>query len=159
MKLYLVQHAEAVGKEIDAERPLSEKGRSDAEQMARFLRNNLEISRVLHSGKKRAVQTAGILLDAQPSPIAAESAAGINPNDDVSEFAASLSREGIDTLVVGHLPFLARLVGQLLNGDEEKVLVDYRPGSIVALEYAQHGNWRIQWMVRPELLEDSATVD
>ena len=37
MKLYLVQHGEALPKEINSDRPLSDQGRQDLEQFARFL--------------------------------------------------------------------------------------------------------------------------
>ena len=38
MKLYLVQHAKAVEKDVDSERPLSAEGRKDIEKVAAFLK-------------------------------------------------------------------------------------------------------------------------
>ena len=62
MRLYLVQHAEALPADVDPARPLSANGRTDAERVATLLTGQvLGITRVLHSGKTRAEQTAGIL--------------------------------------------------------------------------------------------------
>ena len=62
MFLYLVQHGEALTKEADPDRPLSEAGRANVEHLAGFLAGrSLRVARVLHSGKTRARQTAEIL--------------------------------------------------------------------------------------------------
>ncbi|MBL4693607.1 MAG: hypothetical protein JKY92_09800 [Magnetovibrio sp.] len=51
MKLYLVQHADAVAKTIDPSRPLSPKGQLDAANMSTFLRlANVHVDEVVHSG-------------------------------------------------------------------------------------------------------------
>ena len=39
MKIFLVQHADAVPKEADPESPLSEKGKAQAKRAAEFLKN------------------------------------------------------------------------------------------------------------------------
>jgi phosphohistidine phosphatase len=58
--------------------------------------------------------------------------------------------------VVGHLPFLSRMVSQLLCGDPERELVAYLPGSVVCLERSKAGQWTLLWMLRPELLGKGA---
>ena len=42
---------------------------------------------------------------------------GIAPNDPVEEFAADVDVWQEDTLVVGHLPFMSRLVSLLMSGE------------------------------------------
>jgi len=59
-----------------------------------------------------------------------------------------------DTLVVGHLPFMAKLVTHLLTSDSGERLVDYRPGSIVCLEHEEDHDWHLAWMIRTELLAE-----
>jgi phosphohistidine phosphatase len=55
MRLYLVQHGEAVSKDIDPDRPLTAAGRQDIELLASFLwRHRVSVSRIIHSGKARA---------------------------------------------------------------------------------------------------------
>jgi phosphohistidine phosphatase len=47
MNVYLVQHAEAMSKEVDPDRPLSERGRRDAEQVAAMAaRMGVEVSQI-----------------------------------------------------------------------------------------------------------------
>lgn len=155
MKLYLVQHGEAVAKEIDPERPLRERGRRDVERMAKFLqRGGVSVKRVLHSGKCRAEQTARLLAaallpDGQPEPVE-----GIGPNGDVAAFARKLEDLRGDTLVAGHLPFMARLAAQLVTGNSEPGMLAYRPGSVACLDQGEDGKWLIEWMIRTELLGD-----
>ena len=72
MKLYLVQHGDALAKDIDADRPLSEKGQSDVKRIASFLAGRMEVSRVMHSGKTRAQQTAELLADSMASELPVE---------------------------------------------------------------------------------------
>ena len=155
MKLYLVQHGEAVAKEVDPDRPLSERGLRDVEKMALFLRQGgIGVGRILHSGKRRAEQTAQVLAAAIMTGGQPESVEGIKPNDDVVSFGEKLDDLQDDTLVAGHLPFMARLVAWLITGNKNLGMVVYRPGSVVCLEQQEEGGWTLEWMVRPELLED-----
>jgi phosphohistidine phosphatase len=153
VKLYLVQHGEAVAEEADPERPLSEAGRRDVEGLARFLSaRGLRVERIQHSGKTRARQTAEILAGVLAPGLDTEARPGLAPKDPVEAFAAGLADQTRDLIVVGHLPFLDRLVGHLVGGGEGRGLVAYRPGGMVCLERAEDGAWRIAWMLRPELL-------
>lgn len=152
MKLYLVQHGDAVPKETDPERPLSDQGRQDVQSLAAVLkRAGIAVQRLLHSGKHRAEQTAHILAAAVLEQGAAQAVPGIAPGDDATVFAQTVNGWDRDTLVVGHLPFLARLVALLLCGDPGRELVCYRPGSVVCLERSASGGWCVNWMLRPEL--------
>ena len=152
MKLYLVQHGNALAKDIDPDRPLSETGRSDVELLARSLAEHIEVSSVMHSGKLRARQTAEILaqfIDTRPS---VEVFNSINPNDPIEAFAQLVDDWSEDLLVVGHLPFMSKLVSLLLTGSEEQAIVSYTAGSIVCIESTGDGGWQLLWMVRPGLL-------
>ena len=54
MKLYLVQHGEAVSESVDPARPLTEQGRQAAQRVAAFAaRLKLEAHQIRHSGKTR----------------------------------------------------------------------------------------------------------
>ena len=157
MRLYLVQHGEAVAKEVDPARPLSERGLDDMIKMAGFLKRcGVHVSRVLHSGKRRAEQTAQVLAAAILAGEQPESAAGLNPNDDVASFAKRLTDFQADTLVAGHLPFMARLVTWLTTGNNARVTVAYKPGSVVCLQRQEDGSWILEWMLRPDLLGEAS---
>lgn len=85
MNLYLVQHGEAVTKDIDPDRPLSQPGRLDIARMAQFAAKNLhmDLSHVHHSGKLRARQTADMFATSLglPGPLEID---GLAPMDDPS---------------------------------------------------------------------------
>ncbi len=147
MKLYLVQHGEALAKEADAERPLSARGAADVGRPAEFLRDRAAPVGILRSGKTRARQTAEILAAALGGEVT--TTGGIAPNDQVEVWAAGLDDLAGDTMVVGHLPFMARAVSWLLTGRDEP-LVAYQPGSVACLEQGEEG-WILAWMLRPEL--------
>lgn len=152
MKLYLVQHGEALPAEEDPARPLSETGRQDVRAIAELLEAaGVRVARVWHSGKPRAEQTAALLARRVCPRCKIEAIGGIGPNDSTTEFSQDSDVWQDDTLIVGHMPFMARLVAQLLCGDPERELVSYFPGSVVCLERSGTLSWSIQWMLRPDV--------
>ena len=157
MKLYLVQHGDAVAKDVDPERPLSERGQQDVQAMAGFLSQaGIRARWVQHSGKRRAEQTAAMLAEAVLITGRPQAVPGIAPNDDVGVFADGIAGWTQDTLVVGHLPFMARLAALLLTGDAEGEPLCYRPGTVVCLERRATSGWCLSWMLGPELLVAAA---
>jgi phosphohistidine phosphatase len=151
MRLYLVQHGEAVPKEIDPDRPLSLQGENDIKRVAGFLKaSGIPVNRILHSGKTRARQTADIMAHNLLENSQVETIDGIAPNDPVEAFAGNIPTLDTDVMIVGHLPFMAKLVAWLVTADESQPLVMYQPGSVVCLEQDASCNWQIQWMIRPD---------
>jgi phosphohistidine phosphatase len=154
MKLYLVQHGEACTKEVDHKRPLTEQGLEDINRVATFLKHaDIQIDRVLHSGKLRAVQTAEALVNVIVPGVELEASGIINPNDNPKAFDWQSESWDKDTLIVGHLPFMAKLVSHLVVSDENKTIAAYQPGSVVCLERSSDSLWQIDWMIRPDLLK------
>lgn len=153
MKLYLVQHGLAVKKEVDPGRPLDPQGEEDVQRIAGFfMHSGKRVHRILHSGKIRALQTAEILAEAVLHNGEVEAISGINPNDpaqDISEFVNKLK---YDTMIVGHLPFMAHMVSYLICGKEDLSIVAYSPGTVVCLQKDPEQHWQIQWMLRPDTL-------
>ena len=155
MKLYLVQHGHAVAKDMDPARPLSDQGRADARRTASFLgRAGVRVSTILHSGKKRTEETAELLAASVGTVEHPDDISGIAPLDPVPEFARTVNGWTSDTMVVGHLPFMGRLVSHLVAGDEAVSTVAFRPGTVLCLEREESGGWSIAWMIRPELVAD-----
>ena len=151
--LYLVQHGEAVSKDIDPDRPLSSDGLNDVTRMTAFLSNaSISVDRVLHSGKTRAKQTAEIFAKSIAESGLTEAVAGINPNDPVVEFVPFIEALNTPTMIVGHLPFMAKLVAQLAINRDDIALVEFQPGSVVCLGKDENNHWNVNWMLRPELL-------
>ena len=156
MRLYLVQHAEAKGKDEDPDRPLTERGRKAARQVAGFVaQSSLRAERILHSGKTRARQTAEVFAGAlDPDEVGEQK--GLAPLDDPGGAAGLLTPEEGSLMLVGHLPHLRRLAGLLLCGDIDSQAVRFRNAGVVALADGGDG-WALQWAVIPELL--SGQVD
>ena len=154
MKLYLVQHGEACAKQSDPERPLTEQGKADVERLANFLKQaDIHVDRVIHSGKLRAQQTAERLAQVIAAGVDLETSGLINPKDNPKAFDWQSESWDRDTLIVGHLPFMAKLVSHLLINDDTRHITAYQPGSIVCLEHTNAEGWMINWMLRPELLK------
>lgn len=153
MKLYLVQHGDAVSKDRDPDRPLSDKGLDDVRKIALWLGGlDLHVRRVLHSGKTRARQTAELFAGEITSDWEIEAIAGIAPMDPIESFMSMLEAWTEDVLVVGHLPFMAKLVSRLVCEGATRPVAAYQPGSVVCLEKEAADCWVIVWMMRPELL-------
>ena len=153
MQIYLVQHGEAVAKEVDADRPLSERGTSDVVKVAGFLNEaGVKPAAIHHSGKTRARQTAEIFAEKLNITDPVTAIPGIDPNDAVEDFAGKLNEYPDNTMFVGHLPFMAKLVACLVSGNSEAMLTAYQPGSIVYLAEDEIKHWQIAWMLRPEIV-------
>ena len=153
MKVYLVQHGEAQPKDVDPTRPLTERGRQEVRRVATFAaRMGLEVHQIRHSGKTRAEQTAGVLGEAISPPGGVVAISGLAPLDDVQPVADGLAREQQPVMLVGHLPFMARLTGLLVTGDPDRSVVHFRNGGIVCLAYEEEkGSWLVAWVLTPEM--------
>jgi phosphohistidine phosphatase len=153
MKLYLVQHAKAESKDVNPERPLTEEGRRDISEVAAFIKTlSLSVDYLWHSGKTRARQTAEIL--AEVITVRDETAAhdGLAPNDDVKTIKEQIISANNDIMIVGHMPFVAKLASLLLTGSESPGIVTFRQGGIVCLSCENDSQWQIDWMIIPDLL-------
>lgn len=153
MQIFLVQHGRAKAREEDADRPLTDEGRREVEAVLlstlRF--GALSAGRVLHSGKRRARETAEIIADKLEGQV--EEVDGLAPQDDPSIWADRLAHQERDLLLVGHLPHLSRLASRLLCGDAEKDIVQFANGGIVALE-GQGDSWSLRWAIPPALVNE-----
>lgn len=154
IKLYLVQHGEAHPKEVDPDRALTDQGRGDIERLGVFLRQaGIRADRVMHSGKSRARQTAERLANDMAAGVEPETCGFINPGDDPGTFAEQSESWTADTLVVGHLPFMAKLVSCLTIEENHRLHTAFQPGTVVCLERCDGAHWQLNWMIRPDLLK------
>ena len=153
MRLYLVQHGDAVPKDIDPDRPLSEQGRADIQRLAAWLsRQNVQVAQILHSGKSRAKETAEILRPLLESSGQIFAGQGLAPNDSPEAFLRQLGERKKDTLIAGHMPFVARTVSQALTGAPDLPLVEFLPGSVAGIECSDSATWHLFLFARPKFL-------
>jgi phosphohistidine phosphatase len=149
MNVYLVQHAEAKSKEEDPDRPLTKRGRRDVEAVAAVAaRLGFQVDQIRHSGKARARQTAEVLGAALAPPHGVVAVSGLEPDGDVVPVAQALAAASEPVMLVGHLPFMERLAAQLLTGDPECTVVEFKKGGLVNLA-REDDAWRVQWIVTP----------
>jgi phosphohistidine phosphatase len=151
LNLYILQHGEAVAKEIDPERPLSEHGKRDIRILARHMQNmDVQLGNVFHSGKLRAEQSARLIaatLSPEIQPVQTE---GLNPNDDPAVIIGDIEQMNENILIASHMPFVSRLCSTLLTGTTEAEFASV-PGTLFCLEKAED-KWRLSYMLRPDFL-------
>ena len=116
MQILLVHHAEAVGPDVDPQRPLSERGLGQAASLAERARaKGFAPAAIWHSGKLRARQTGEPLL--RLSPFAAfKMVRGLLPDDPPAMMRDALRDETRDLAIVGHMPNLAGLLESMTGG-------------------------------------------
>jgi len=148
--LYLCQHGEAVAKDVDPDRPLSDQGTTDVCNVANVLGGKVEPRAIVHSGKTRARQTAELLHERLAPAAAIGAEPGLGPKDPVEEYADTLQNLDGDTMVVGHMPFVDGLASYLL-GRPGMQTVAFEPGTVAALTRSESGEWLIAWILTPAL--------
>jgi len=148
MSLYLVRHGKYLSSDQDPEKGLSEYGSEEIREVAEQIKKyHPAISCIKHSGKKRAMQTGKIIASVINETITLQQINGINPQDDVINFADKIDNDR-NEMLVSHLPFLERLVSYLITGSPDKKVLDFSNGTIVCLDL-EFKEWVIQWAVVP----------
>jgi phosphohistidine phosphatase len=134
VQVFLVHHADAVGPEIDPQRPLSPAGVAHAERLATdAAARGLKPQIVWHSGKLRARQTAEAFWR-RLHPLAVFAAQrGLQPTDPPQTIRDLLAAEDQDVLLVGHFPSLPKVLA-LLTRNSEDAAVSFPQHGLVALE-------------------------
>jgi phosphohistidine phosphatase len=118
--VYLVHHGDAVGPEVDPQRPLSTRGRIGAETLARAAASRgVKPAAVWHSGKLRARQTAEPFWRHCNALAEFSAARGLQPTDPPDWIRDRLLTEERDVLLAGHMPNLQNIRTLLVTGSLE----------------------------------------
>lgn len=150
MALFLVQHGRSLSKDKDPEKGLSDAGKQDSRRIADVAKSYaIPVAKIVHSGKKRAAQTGIIFQDALQPKLDLAKIFGINPMDDVKAFGDTID-PAADLMVVGHLPFMEKLVSYLTAGLEEKRVYKFQNSGIVCLG-REDNDWFIKWTLNPDI--------
>jgi phosphohistidine phosphatase len=154
MPVYLVRHGKAskdTSIPTDAERPLTKRGRSDVEAIARFMAGaRIEVHQIRHSGLVRARETADILGQYLKPPGGVIPVSGLHYADPVDGLAHDLHLETQSVMLVGHNPFMERLVAAMLAINQERTPVGFGTSSTACLDYVE-GAWSVKWVLHREL--------
>jgi phosphohistidine phosphatase len=143
--LFLVHHADAVGPDVDPQRPLSAHGHEHAVRLAAEASARGVCPEVIwHSGKLRARQTADAFRSAcNPS---AEFAAirGLQPTDPPEWIRDRLAGDERQILLAGHFPSLPRVLHLLVTGTNDDSATEFPQHGLVALE-RDDDLWIVKW--------------
>jgi len=152
MAIYLVQHGKSLPKDKDPEQGLSEEGIAEVKRIAEVAKGyNIPVKSVVCSMKKRARQTAEIFASLLNTGTEVREIEGIKPLDDVAGFAETIVNEN-NRMVVGHLPFMQRLISFLISGSVEPAVFKVQNGGIVCMDKdPDTDQWIIQWAIMPNI--------
>ena len=132
MQVYLVRHGEASVPPGGSERVLTDRGRDQAQRIARCLAERRVAPAVIrHSVRIRARETAEILATALGG-IPLEEISGLAPEDPVEAIAQMTVGSDQDLMLVGHLPHLDLLASQLVSGTTD-VAFNFPPAAALSL--------------------------
>lgn len=154
VELYLLRHADAGDPEAyrgpDAERPLSDKGRRQAERLGRHLhRIGFTPDSLRTSPRVRALDTARIVGHEIGAEVATDDRLAVGFG--VHELAAILTDAGGERiLLVGHDPDFSDLVVALTGAD-----APLRKGALARIDLSgrvAEGAGRLRWLLPPDLL-------
>lgn len=131
---------------------MSEEGKQAVARIAEVVAGyNISVSIINHSGKMRAKQTVDIIASFLKPAKGVQETGGLDPMDDVAAVAEKLTGKE-DVMLVGHLPFMERIVSYLITGSVEITVFKFQNGGIVCLDRDQDsGSWYIKWALMPEI--------
>jgi phosphohistidine phosphatase len=160
MKVYLVRHAIAEDDNPagDAERALTDKGKTKMAQAAKGLRDlKIRPGIILSSPMRRALETATIIADGlggirlELLPELGRSLSG-----PVDVLAALRPYNNLDEIaLVGHQPWLGELASFMLTGSTSDCRIDFKKGAVVCLEGTpdqEDDRFILLWSLPPKLL-------
>jgi phosphohistidine phosphatase len=153
MKLYFLRHAEALEGADDAARPLSPRGRKEAREVARFLKQaGIEFDAAFTSPLVRAKQTAELVLDVCGSTKLDVTAALLNEASEATfdEWLKGIP-EAKHVCLIGHAPTLAERVRHLLGVETPETFKMPKCG-IACLETENRRTAALKFFITPKVL-------
>ena len=152
MKLYLMQHALAYPAEKDPERPLSPAGIDQAKAAARGIKRlGLSFDLIVTSPKRRAHQTAALIAEGVRYPHSdILTTEAVLPDQSPKNLLDLLKKETAEShsLVVGHMPFLAKFASTLMQGGD--VLIEN--AGLTCFDISGSNAARLEFHLRAEQL-------
>jgi phosphohistidine phosphatase len=136
---------------------LTEQGRATTAKVAAYLAGPASglldppISEIRHSGKRRAHQTAEVFGEALGGGAPLTVSDDMNPKDDPGtihdELAVKRNAPGA-LMLVGHLPYLAKLSGLMLTRDANDTPIRFVNSAVLKISPSETG-WVVDWYLTP----------
>ena len=155
--LHLLRHAQAADRDAwdrpDEERPLTEKGRRQAERLGRFLAAaGLAPDAVLTSPLARARETAEIVAGLLGTAVRVEPRLGETLDLAILERILADAGDPRRPLLIGHDPDFSELLSELAGAP-----IPMRKGALARVDVERPlaaGGGELRWLVPPDLLRD-----
>jgi phosphohistidine phosphatase len=161
MNLFFLRHGKAHPRGLkwrpDSQRPLTREGESDMFDVARGIKAlDVSFDAILSSPYARALRTAEILAEVYDAPKlfqTARLAADASPKEIIGEITGNFPAAG-GIVLVGHEPFMSRLISTLLCGDDRMALELKKAGFCkLAVENLAFGQCAcLHWLLTPKQL-------
>jgi phosphohistidine phosphatase len=164
MNLYILRHGiaverDATGFKTDADRPLTPKGRRQLGQIAAAMRKmDLDFNLILSSPFLRARQTAEIAAKSLKLQKRLAFSDALTPDGDPKALIRQLNEwkpASENILLVGHEPYLSRLVALLISGRDMAAL-ELKKGGLCKLETGSLRFGRcalLAWLLTPKQMK------
>jgi len=161
MELFILRHGIAVergtpGYEDDRIRPLTKKGKEKLYDIARMLIGfNISFDVILSSPLERARQTADIVSEILDLDEHLRFVDALTPGGDEDELLDLLREEYASAkriLLVGHEPYLSRLISRLLGGEAD-LEITLKKGGLCKLDIdlmRYDGCASLEWLLTPK---------
>jgi len=163
MNLFILRHGIAVehgaaGYENDSERPLTSKGERKIWMVAEAMKAlGISFDLILSSPLVRARETAEIVAEALKTQKRLELTDTLAPQESAKPLIDYISKRGAvdEVLLVGHEPFLSRLISLLISGDSGASVLLKKGGfcklSTVELKHGQCAT--LEWLLTAKQME------
>ena len=166
MNLYILRHAIALDhadwKGPDSDRPLTKEGIRKMKKVAKGMhRMELKFDWILTSPYRRAYDTASIVAREFKAASKLKTLRALASDGDPKKLMQHLGRDyrtWESILLVGHEPYLSRLVAMLISGHTDTELT-FKKGGLCALSASSltyDRCARLEWLATPKMLRDLA---
>ncbi len=148
VRCYLVRHGDALSAHLDAQRPLSARGRDQVAELASLAQSReARVAEIRHSGILRARETAEILASYLTPARGVCQSAGLLPEDDPEIGKAELDAADQPIMLVGHLPHMNRLAALLVKSAAPST-VEFTPATMLCCSKVG-ALWQVEWRMAP----------
>ncbi len=131
---------------------MTDKGKTEVEAVACYVASSgVKVSRIFHSGRLRAKQTAELFAQHLVTPQGVTEQEGLGPLDAPYQAKQLVLQAEEPIMIIGHLPHLSRLASLLILGQAEKEVVRFKMGGLVCLGRSDD-SWSIDWALIPQLV-------
>jgi phosphohistidine phosphatase len=148
MKLYLVQHGLSIENET-GDKVLSDYGRIQTTKSALHSSQfyGIDINRIYSSTKTRAAETAEIIAKVLGNNLEIIRDESLLPDSNPTPWKRKIENSSEDMMIVGHLPFLSKLLSILLVTDIDTDILTFKNSCIVCMDKTKKG-WIIDWVIK-----------